>query len=80
MPNVARLLPGTPSHFVGWWKYFDDLMRVPSGLNKTQREMVAVVISAESHCPYFQAAHAAALLLRTKDAALVDRFAVNTAT
>ena len=77
LPNVARLLAVTPSHFVGWWKYFDDLMRGPSGLSKTQREMIAVVISAESHCPYCQAAHAAALRLRTKDAALVDRLAVN---
>jgi uncharacterized peroxidase-related enzyme len=77
LPNVARLLAVTPRHFVGWWKYFDDLMRGPSGLSKTQREMIAVVISAESHCPYCQAAHAAALRLRTKDAALVDRLAVN---
>jgi uncharacterized peroxidase-related enzyme len=77
LPNVARLLAVTPRHFVGWWNYFDELMRGPSGLSKTQREMIAVVISAESHCPYCQAAHAAALRLRTKDAALVDRLAVN---
>ena len=77
VPNVARLLAVTPSHFVGWWSYFDDLMRGPSGLSKTQREMVAVVISAEARCPYCEIAHAAALRLRTKDAALVDRLAVN---
>src|SRR6266702_4290387 len=77
VPNVARLLAITPSHFVGWWKYFDDLMRGPSGLTKTQREVIAVVVSAESRCPYCQTAHAAALRLRTKDAALVDRLAVN---
>lgn len=77
VPNVSRLLAVTPRHFVGWWKYFDDLMRGPSGLTKTQREMIAVVISAESHCPYCEVAHAAALRLRVKDAALVDRLAVN---
>lgn len=77
LPNVARLLAVTPRHFVGWWRYFDDLMRGPSGLTKTQREMIAVVVSAESHCPYCLAAHAAALRLRTKDAELVDRLAVN---
>lgn len=77
MPNVARLLAVTPRHFVGWWKYFDDLMRGPSGLTKTQREMIAVVVSAESHCPYCLAAHAAALRLRVKDDALVERLAVN---
>lgn len=77
VPNVARLLAVTPSHLVGWWTYFDELMRGPSGLSKTQREMVAVVISAEAHCPYCQVAHEAALRLRVKDAALVDRLAVN---
>ena len=77
VPNVARLLAVTPTHFLGWWSYFDDLMRGPSGLSKTQREMVAVVISAEARCPYCEIAHAAALRLRVKDAALVDRLAVN---
>lgn len=77
VPNVARLLAETPDHFTGWWRYFDDLMRGPSGLTKTQREMIAVVVSAEGHCPYCTAAHAAALRLRTKDAAFVDRLASN---
>ena len=76
-PNVARLLAITPAHFVHWWSYFDELMRGPSGLSKTQREMIAVVVSAESRCPYCVAAHAAALRLRVKDAPLVDRLAVN---
>ncbi len=77
MPNIARLLGVTPSHFVGWWRYFDDLMRGPSGLTKKQREMIAVVVSAEANCPYCETAHAAALRLRTRDPALVDRLAVN---
>jgi uncharacterized peroxidase-related enzyme len=77
VPNVARLLAITPSHFVGWWKYFDELMRGPSGLTKAQREMIAVVVSAESGCPYCEAAHEAALRLRTKDAVLVEKLAAN---
>ena len=52
VPNIARLLAVTPRHFVGWWRYFDDLMRGPSGLTKTQREMIAVVVSVEARCPY----------------------------
>ncbi len=52
VPNIARLLAVTPSHFVGWWRYFDELMRGPSNLTKTQREMIAVVVSAEARCPY----------------------------
>ena len=77
VPNVARLLAISPDHFTGWWRYFDALMRGPSGLSKTQREMIAVVVSAEARCPYCQAAHAAALRLRTKDPVLADRLAVN---
>ena len=77
VPNVARLLAITPEHFVGWWSYFDELMRGPSGLSKTQREMIAVVISAEGRCPYCTQAHAAALRLRTKDPVFVDQLLSN---
>jgi uncharacterized peroxidase-related enzyme len=52
VPNIARLLGVTPRHFVGWWRFFDELMQGPSNLTKTQREMIAVVVSAESRCPY----------------------------
>lgn len=51
MPNVARLLAISRSHVTGWWRYFDELMRGPSWLSMTQREMIAVVISAEARCP-----------------------------
>ena len=52
VPNIARLLALDPRHFIGWWSYFDELMRGPSGLTKTQREMIAVVVSVEARCPY----------------------------
>ena len=42
MPNVARLLAVTPSHFLGWWRYLDELMRDPwvveHGLSVTKIE------------------------------------------
>src|SRR5512135_359330 len=44
VPNVARLLAISPDHFIGWWRCFDELMGGPSGLSKTQREMIAVVV------------------------------------
>jgi alkylhydroperoxidase family enzyme len=60
VPNVARLLAVVPRHFVGWWRYFDDLMRSDrQGSRRLQREVIAVVISAEAQCPYCTAAHAA---------------------
>lgn len=52
VPNIARLLGVTPRHFVTWWRYFDELMRGPSNVTKTQREMIAVVVSVEARCPY----------------------------
>ena len=52
VPNIARLLGVTPRHFAAWWRYFDELMRGPSNITKTQRELIAVVVSAESRCPY----------------------------
>ena len=72
VPNVACVLGLTPTHFLTWWAYFDELMRGPSGLGKAQREMIAVVISAQIGCLYCTQAHAAALRLRTKDPAFVD--------
>ena len=77
LPNVTLVLGLTPAHFIAWWRYFDELMRGPSGLTKTQREMIAVVVSAETHCVYCTQAHAAALRLRTKDAVLVDHLLAN---
>jgi uncharacterized peroxidase-related enzyme len=77
VPDVARLLAASPDHVTGWWGYFGELMRGPSGVSTTQREMIAVLSSAEARCLYSQAAHAAALRLRTKDPVLADRLAVS---
>jgi uncharacterized peroxidase-related enzyme len=53
VPNIIRSFALLPDHFVGWWRYFDDLMRGSgSGLTKSHREMVAVAVSAENRCHY----------------------------
>ena len=52
VPNIARLLAISPRHFVAWWRYFDELMRGPSNVTKVQRELIAVVVSAEGRSPY----------------------------
>ncbi len=53
VPNIIRSFALVPDHCVGWWRYFDDLMRGSgSGLTKAQREMVAVAVSAENRCHY----------------------------
>lgn len=56
VPNILRAFALLPDHFLGWWGYFDDLMRGPAAadslLTKPHREMVAVVVSAENRCHY----------------------------
>lgn len=53
-PNIMPAFSLLPGHFLGWWSYFDDLMRGDAGTNltKPQREMIAVTVSAQNHCHY----------------------------
>ncbi|MCH7901386.1 MAG: peroxidase-related enzyme [Acidobacteria bacterium] len=48
-----------------------------SGLIKSQREMVAVVVSAENQCHYCMLSHGAACRLRTRNPVLVDELLTN---
>ena len=54
VPNVVGNFALLSDHFLGWWAYFDDLMRGSpgSGVTKAQREMIAVVVSAANGCHY----------------------------
>jgi uncharacterized peroxidase-related enzyme len=52
VPNVMRAFAFRPKHFLGWWGYYDELMRGDSGLSKAQREMIAVVVSTQNRCYY----------------------------
>jgi uncharacterized peroxidase-related enzyme len=52
VPNVARILALRPGHLLGWWRYYDDLLRGESGLTRAQREMIAVVVSVANDCHY----------------------------
>ena len=55
----------------------DDLMLADSGLDKTEREMIAVAVSAVNHCHYCLTAHGAALRQRSKNSELSDTIAQN---
>ena len=41
--------------------FYNELMLAPSGLSKLEREMIAVVVSAENRCWYCLVAHGAAV-------------------
>lgn len=75
VPNVLRVFALRPKHLLGWWAYYDELLRGESGLTKAQREMIAVVVSVANHCHYCIVSHTAALRKLTKDPDLVDRLA-----
>src|SRR5262245_4219367 len=77
VPNVLRVLALRPDHLLRWWSYYDDLMRGESSLTKAQREMIAVVVSAQNRCHYCIVSHSAALRKLTGDPPLVDQLATN---
>ena len=52
VPNVLRIFALRPAHLLGWWHYYDELLRGESGLSRAQREMIAVVVSAANDCHY----------------------------
>jgi uncharacterized peroxidase-related enzyme len=52
VPNVLRIFALRPRHLLGWWRYYDELLRGDSGLTRAEREMIAVVVSAANTCHY----------------------------
>jgi uncharacterized peroxidase-related enzyme len=77
VPHVLRIMALRPGLLLGWWQFYDELMRGESGLTKEQREMIAVVVSAQNRCHYCVVSHSAALRALTGDPPLVDRLASN---
>src|SRR3954447_1860081 len=75
VPNVLKIFALRPRHLLGWWAYYDELLRGDSGLTKAQREMIAVVVSAANRCHYCIVSHSAALRKLTKEPDFVDRLA-----
>lgn len=75
VPNVQRVFALRPDHLLGWWAYYEELMRGESGLSKAEREMIAVVVSATNRCHYCIVSHSAALRKLTGDPVLVDQLA-----
>jgi len=62
VPNVIRNFALTPEHFVKWFEYYNFLQkRDDSTLTRKEREMVALVVSAENSCEYCLATHSAFL-------------------
>ena len=68
IPNVFRVFALTPEHFLRWFRYYDYLMRSEeSALSRSEREMIALAVSAENRCEYCLGSHGAYLRELTGD-------------
>src|SRR5205814_2372989 len=77
VPNVLRAYAIRPRHLQLWNAFYDELMRGESGLSKTQREMIAVVVSTTNRCHYCIVSHSAALRKLTGHPLLVEQLQTN---
>ena len=77
VPNVLRAYAFDATKLAAFIDMVDDLMLGDSGLDKTEREMIAVAVSAVNHCHYCLTAHGAALRQRSKNPELGETIAQN---
>jgi uncharacterized peroxidase-related enzyme len=77
VPNVLRCYTHAPAKFDAFTALYNELMLADSGLTKYEREMIAVVVSAENHCVYCVVAHGAALRQLSDDRVVAETIAVN---
>ena len=77
VPNVLAAYAFDAVKLAAFIDMVDDLMLADSGLDKTEREMIAVAVSAVNHCHYCLTAHGAALRQRAKDPELGETIAQN---
>lgn len=61
VPNVLLAYAFDIDKLNAFTALYNDVMQAPSGLSKLEREMIAVVVSAENRCWYCQVAHGAAV-------------------
>ncbi len=77
VPNVLRAYAHSIAKLDAFAAMYNDLMLGESGLTKLEREMIAVVVSAENRCHYCLVAHGAAVRALSGDPALGEALATN---
>jgi uncharacterized peroxidase-related enzyme len=77
VPNVFRAYAFDNAKLKAFIMMADDLMLGESGLSKTERETIAVAVSAINHCHYCLTSHGAALRQRSKEPELGEVIAQN---
>ena len=77
IPNVFKVFAARPEHFKKWRAHFNEVTIGDSELTLAEREMIAVVVSAENHCLYCLTAHGAGLRQALGDQVLGDRITMD---
>ncbi|WCB95340.1 hypothetical protein DSM104299_04083 [Baekduia alba] len=78
VPNFLKAYALNAEHLLAFFPFFTGLLDPDAGrLPARDRELLAVVVSAENRCNYCIATHAAILRDLTGDPAFVDRLTIN---
>jgi len=77
VPNVLKAYAFDTAKLSAFVAMYNDLMLAPSGLNKLEREMIAVAVSAQNRCYYCLVAHGAAVRQLSGDPPLGELMVMN---
>jgi uncharacterized peroxidase-related enzyme len=77
VPNVLRAYAHDIGKLNAFSAFYNDLMLGESGLTKLEREMIAVVVSAENRCFYCLVSHGAAVRALSGDPVLGEMLVMN---
>ena len=77
IPNVFKVYAARPERFKKWRVHFNEVTLGESEITQAEREMIAVVVSAENHCLYCLTAHGAGLRQQLGDQVLGDRITLD---
>ena len=77
VPNVLRSYSARPEKLRTFIKLYNELMLGDSGLDKLEREMIAVVVSSANHCYYCLVAHGQAVRKLSGDPQLGEMLVMN---
>lgn len=77
VPNVLKAYAFDMAKLEAFVALYNDLMLAPSGLSKLEREMIAVVVSAQNRCYYCLVAHGAAVRALSGDPVLGELMVMN---
>lgn len=77
VPNVLRAYAFDIEKLNAFTGMYNELMLADSGLSKLEREMIAVVVSAENKCYYCLTAHGQAVRALSGDPTLGEQLVMN---